>query len=120
VGNAVQKVLFIQAISAVVLAILAYALGGTLAVVSVLTGAGLVVVANLGYIWLVRPSRTQSMSGSAVLARHVIAELVKLFLLFSLMGAAFASGVFAVGWLVGAVGVASFAPWLSMLSRSKS
>jgi F0F1-type ATP synthase assembly protein I len=117
VGNAVQKVLLVQAISTIVFALGAFVSAGSSQSVSVLAGGGMVLVANLAYAWVARPSRMRARGGNAVLAQHVLAELAKLVLLFGLLAVAFASGAFAAGWLIAAIGVALIGHWLSMLLK---
>jgi len=114
-GAPYRKVLILQACGAILAAASGLLFSGLVAAVSALVGAGAVVLGNLAYAFIARPSRVNARPASAVLLVHVLAQSAKLFLVLSVMLVAFASGKAAAGWLIAGAGVALLAHWLSLL-----
>ncbi len=113
--NAYRKVLMLQAAGSVFCAVLAAAIDGQWAAVSALFGGGAVVVGNLVYAFLARPSAVYAKSGGTVLLRHVLAEIAKILIVLGLVFGAFVSGAFVAGWLVAAMVAALMCQWLVWL-----
>lgn len=109
-----RKVLILQTICTIVFALIAFIVAGRQAVWSVLNGGAVILLGNLAYAFVARPSRLTAKSGSTVLITHVLAQLVKLGLILCLMLAALASGELAAGWFVAAIGVALLGHVLSL------
>jgi len=84
--------------------------------VSALVGGGMVVLGNLAYAFLARPSTVSAKPGRTVLMRHVWAEAVKILTVLVLLFTAFSSGVFSAGWLVAAMVAALLCQWLVWMS----
>ena len=109
-----RKVLILQVVCTLVFALIATVFAGTGAAWSVLVGGAVILLGNLAYAFVARPSRIAAKSGSTVLLTHIWAQLAKLGLIFCLMLAALASGKLAAGWFVAAIGVALLGHGLSL------
>ncbi len=114
-GNAYWKVVTLQAISAVICTFLAYATGDQKMAFSALFGGSSVLVGNLVYAFLARPSAVFAKPGNVVLLRHVFAEIAKVLIVLGLIYSALASEMFAAGWLVATMVVALMCQWLAWL-----
>ncbi len=113
-GGSYQKVLILQAIGTLMFALGTLVLGGQQMAMSVLAGGTIIMVGNLAYAWIARPSRVFAKSGNEVLLRHVLAQIAKLVMILGLMLGAFTSGWFQTGWLLVAMGVALLGHWVSL------
>jgi F0F1-type ATP synthase assembly protein I len=114
-GAAYRKVLILQTIGTILVAAGALLSSGTHASLSALVGGAVVMLGNLAYAFIARPSKTAAKGGSEVLLRHVLAQMTKLGLILLLMLAAFSSGQIVAIWFMLAIGVALLAHWLSMM-----
>lgn len=114
-GSAYRKVLVTQSVVVLIFAALAWVWQGQVAGISALFGGLIIVVGNLAYAFVARPSTVTAKSGNQVLLRHVLAELAKILFVLGLMLFAFSSGKFDAVWLIAALGVALLGHGLSLL-----
>jgi F0F1-type ATP synthase assembly protein I len=114
-GGTYRKVLVTQAVVVLGFAALALVWQGQIAAVSALFGGLIIIVGNLAYAFIARPSKVKAQSGNQVLLRHVLAEVAKILFVLGLMLFAFSAGKFDAVWLIAAVGVALLGHGLSLL-----
>ena len=113
-GRLYQKVIFLQALLALIFAGVAIVVGGQVAFTSALTGGVAVLISSLVYAALARESKVSATSAGNVLGRHMLAEVAKIIVMLILLWCALASGGFIVGWLVAAMGVTLLGHWLAV------
>jgi hypothetical protein len=113
--SVLRKVLCLQILATTAIAAVGGLAAGQLGLLSAFCGGGIVVVGNLAYAWVARPSRMHARSGSEVLLRHVLAQLAKLSMVLGLMSVAFVSGFFVAGWLLAGVAASLMGHWISLL-----
>lgn len=114
-GQTYQKVIFLQALLVAIVVPIAWFFAGETAAMSALVGGAAVLTGSLAYAWLARESRVSAVSAGRVLARHLLAEVVKILVVLVVMAAALASGWFAAVWLIAAMGVALLGHLLALL-----
>lgn len=114
-GLTYQKVIFAQALLAVLTVIVALLVGGQTAAMSGLIGAIAVLAGSLVYAALARESKVSAVSAGRVLGRHLLAEVAKVLVVLTVVLVALASGWFVAGWLIAAMGVTLLGHWLALL-----
>ncbi len=114
-GQTYRKVIFLQSILTIMVAIAALLVAGQSPAVSALTGGVAVVVGSIAYAALARESKVSMVSAGRVLGRHLLAEAAKVLLVLSLVFASLASGWFVAVWLIAAMAVALLGQWLALL-----
>lgn len=114
-GRTYQKVIFVQAVLAVVATLAALLVAGGMAAVSALTGGVAVLVGSVAYTWLAREAKVSAVSAGRVLGRHLFAEAAKVLAIVTLILAALASGWFVAAWLLAAMAVTLLGHWLALL-----
>ena len=110
-----QKVICLQAFTALLAAAAALLIAGRLASASALVGGIAVVIGSCTYSLIARESQVSVISGKRVLGKHVLAELAKIAAVLIILLAAIASGWFTVGWLVLAMAITLLGHWLVVL-----
>jgi F0F1-type ATP synthase assembly protein I len=114
-GGAYRKVLILQAVGAMIFALVVLLFAGLQPAISVLLGGLVMMTGNLAYAFVARPSRLTAKAGTAVLFTHVLAQLAKLFLVLVLMLVALSSGQLAAGWFIAGIACALVGHWLSLV-----
>lgn len=109
------NVVTIQVVLAVIFAAIGFVWQGQLAGLSAVCGGLIIVLGNLAYAFIARPSKVRHISGNQVLMRHVLAEVAKILIVMSLMLGAFTANMFDAVWLIAAVGIALLGHGLSLL-----
>jgi F0F1-type ATP synthase assembly protein I len=114
-GKTYKKVALLQAVIGGLLIFIAGLAAGGTAAISAAAGGLAVICGTAIYASLARESALQSVSAGKVMGRHLAAEFAKVLTIVVLMLLALASGWFAAGWLVVAMGVVLFGHWLALL-----
>jgi hypothetical protein len=109
------KVLAVQVLLILCVAGGVYLLVGKTESASALLGGAAILVGNLGYAFVARPSRLTAKSGSGVLFTHVLAQVTKLFLVLALMLLLLSSNQLAAGWFIAGLATALAGHWLSLM-----
>lgn len=114
-GQLYRKVIFLQTVLVSVIALVGLVSGGAVAAISGLVGGGAAVLGTVVYAILARESRLTAVGAKRVLGRHLLAESAKVATVLVLILAALASGWFAAGWLIAAMGASLLGHGLAVL-----
>ena len=113
-GRLYQKVIFLQALLALTVSIVAFAVSGQFAVlsaISALSGGATVLVGSIVYAALAKESTVSVVPAGRVYRRHLLAEAAKIVVILMLLFCILSSGWFVAGWLVAAMGVTLAGHW---------
>lgn len=110
-----RKVIIAQALLVLLVATAAFFVEGQRAFLSALMGGAAALAGSFVYSVVARESKVKAASGRQALCRHVLAEVTKIVVVFTLVLGALASGGFSAGWLVAAMGVVLLGHWLAVL-----
>lgn len=115
-GKTYQKVIVLQALLATISSIAAWVASGQASAISAAVGGAAVLSGSLVYAVLARESRMLAASAGKILARHLIAEAAKVFVILTFMLASLASGWFVAGWLIAAMAVTLLGHLLALMT----
>lgn len=113
-GKIYQKVIFLQALLALLVIICAFVVDGQTAAMSALSGGTSVLVGSIVYAAFAKESKVSIIPAGRVFRRHLLAEMAKVIVILMLLFCALWSGWFAAGWLVAAMGITLAGHWFAV------
>lgn len=113
-GKIYQKVIFLQALLALLAIICAFAVDGQIAAMSALSGGASVLTGSIIYATFAKESKVSVIPVGRAFRQHLLAEVAKVVVILTLLFCALWSGWFAAGWLVAAMGITLAGHWFAV------